>query len=70
MSMKQAPKQPSKTPPALSIYLGPEPLATERLENLDKLAAQLGTNRSKMLQMLADGKLMLVVARPASNPGD
>jgi hypothetical protein len=53
-----------KTPPALSIYLGPEPLASERLGALDKLASQLGTNRSKMIQMLADGKLSLIVTRP------
>ncbi len=57
-------KHQPKTPPALSVYLGPEPVASQRLDNLDKLAGQLGTNRSKMLQMLADGKLTLIVARP------
>jgi hypothetical protein len=53
-----------KTPPALSIYLGPEPIASQRLAALDDLATQLSINRSKMIQMLADGKLSLIVVRP------
>lgn len=61
----QEPTPKQKTPPALSIYLGPEPLASRRLEELDKLARQLGTSRSKMIQMLADGRLSLTVARNA-----
>ncbi|MGA7730908.1 MAG: hypothetical protein WCD37_06510 [Chloroflexia bacterium] len=58
--------RPPKPPPALSIYLGPEPIASRRLEVLDALAGQLSISRSKMIQMLADGKLMLVVAPPDS----
>lgn len=56
-----------KTPriaPALSVYLGSQEVAARRLEALDKLAAQLGMSRSKMIQLLADGKLTLTVARP------
>jgi hypothetical protein len=53
----------------LSVYLGPEPVASRRLKALDGLAGQLGVSRSKMVQMLADGKLTLAVVPPMSAPG-
>ncbi len=53
-----------KNPPALSVYLGPPDVATKRLAALDQLAGQLRVSRSEMIQMLADGRLTLIVARP------
>ncbi len=50
--------------PALSIYLGPPEVAAQRLDALARLAEQLGVSRSEMIQMLADGKLGLMVTRP------
>jgi len=32
--------------------------------HVDLLAAQLGVSRSEMIQMLADGRLALIVTRP------
>lgn len=57
-------KQPTsrRNAPALSVYLGPPEIAEKRLAALDRLAERLGTTRSQMIQRLADGRLMLVVA--------
>jgi hypothetical protein len=51
-----------KASPMLAIYLGPEPEARRRMEALDRLAANIGANRSKLIQMIADGKLLLTVS--------
>lgn len=56
-----------KQPNNLTIYLGGKAEAERRLRSLDGLASRLGVSRSKMIQMLADGKLMLVVA-PDTEP--
>ena len=50
-----------KYAPAFSVYLGPPDTARKRLAALDGLAKSLGVSRSEMMQMLADGKFLLVV---------
>jgi hypothetical protein len=47
--------------PGLSIYLGPEPERTRRLEALKHMAEQLHVSTSEMFRMLADGELALIV---------
>lgn len=47
--------------PRVSISLGPEPLHSKRLAALDTMAAHLGVNRSKLIQLIADGHLLLTV---------
>ena len=68
----------TKTGPALSVYLGPEPDASRRLAALDSIGDQLGVNRSKLIQMLADGQFAVIVlpqdvplriARAEASPG-
>lgn len=50
-----------KTQPAMTVYLGPEPLAGQRMEALNRLAARLGVSRSKLICMIADGNLSLTL---------
>ena len=47
--------------PGLSIYLGPEPERTRRLDALKQMATQLHVTTSEMFRMLADGQLSLIV---------
>jgi hypothetical protein len=56
--MNEATRQRTNAP-ALSIYLGPPDVAAKRLAALDEIANNLGKSRSEMIQMLADGRLIL-----------
>jgi hypothetical protein len=50
-----------KTQPAMTVYLGPEPMASERMEALNRIAGKLGVSRSKLICMIADGNLTVIV---------
>lgn len=52
--------------PLLSVYLGTPEIAQKRLVALDGLADSLGVSRSELIQMVADGKLLLVVSPPSA----
>jgi len=44
----------------ITISLGPEPDFLRRGDELDRLAGLHGGNRSKLIQMIADGELLIV----------
>ena len=54
-------KKPQNRVPGLSIYLGPEPERTRRLDALKRLSENLHVTTSEMFRMLADGELSLMV---------
>jgi hypothetical protein len=61
-----------KTPnriPGLSIYLGPEPDRTRRLNAIKSMAEQLDVSTSEMFRLIADGKLALLNGEVIVAPG-
>ncbi len=57
-----------KSPPMLSVYLGPPDISERRLKALDSLAGNIGVKRSKLIQMIADGQLALTIPRQPPTP--
>jgi len=58
-----------KTPRQLSIsiYLGDAEVRPQRVARLDAIAAQFGVNRSVLIQMIADGKLIVIRPEPSQD---
>jgi hypothetical protein len=55
--------------PSLSVYLGPPEVADKRGRALAAIAENMGLNVSKMLQMIADGALVVTGARTVGPTG-
>jgi hypothetical protein len=64
-------KRPNRVP-GLSIYLGPEPERSRRLEAIKRMAGQLDITTSEMFRRLADGQLTLLDGKVvvAPEPGE